>query len=88
MKHPENSPYAYVGPPPVRGGNDPKFMRDPKLRKGRVKEPSLKDFLEKERWQWASPELKERLKTVGYNFATEDDIAEEVTRLANLMGYY
>lgn len=88
MKHPENSPYAYVGPPPVRGGNDPKFMRDPKLRKGKVKEPSLKDFLEKERWQWASSELKERLKTVGYNFATEDDIAEEVTRLANLMGYY
>ena len=30
MKHPENSPYARVGPEIARGGNDPKFMRSPK----------------------------------------------------------
>jgi len=46
MKHPETSPYAKVGPFPAWAGNDGKFMRDPKLRPGRVKEPSLKSDLE------------------------------------------
>lgn len=87
MKHPENSPYAYVGPPPVRGGNDPKFMRSPHLRQGKVREPSLKEFLEKNDWRWASDELRETFEEAGLDLVSEGDMAEEITRLANLMGY-
>ena len=32
MKHPERSPYASRGPDSARHGNDPKFLRDPRLR--------------------------------------------------------
>jgi hypothetical protein len=87
MKHPENSPYAYFGPYPARGGNDGKFMHSPRLRSGRVKEPSLKTYLENESWEWASAELKEMFQEVDLDCASADDVAEEVTRLANLMGY-
>jgi hypothetical protein len=34
MKHPENSPFARIGPPSARLGNDPSFLRDPVLRTG------------------------------------------------------
>jgi hypothetical protein len=88
MKHPENSPYAYIGPSPVRGGNDPKFMRDPHLRQGKVREPSLKDFLAKNQWQWGTAELKTTLMETDIDIVSEEDLAEEITRLANLMGYY
>ena len=87
MKHPENSPYAYVGPPPVRGGNDPKFMRSPRLRQGKVKEPSLQDFWKKHNWRWAADELKAMFKEADIDFATEAELASEITRLAQLMGY-
>ncbi|MEO0421925.1 MAG: sulfotransferase [Pseudomonadota bacterium] len=32
MKHPENSPFAALGPPNARFGNDPSFMESPELR--------------------------------------------------------
>jgi len=35
MLHPELSPYAHLGPPRAPGGNDPKFLKDPRLRIGR-----------------------------------------------------
>jgi Sulfotransferase family len=42
MKHPENSPFACVGPPSARFGNDPSFLRDPVLRRSRrASEPPL-----------------------------------------------
>lgn len=88
MKHPENSPYAHFGPNPARGGNDGKFMSSPRLRAGRVKEPSLKSYFENEPWEWADDELKGLLQGVGLEFASADEVAEEVTKLANLMGYY
>ena len=46
MKHPENSPYACIGPSGARGGNDPKFLENPHLRSGKVSEPPLRGALE------------------------------------------
>jgi len=34
MKHPELSPYAFLGPPNALFGNDPKFLLNPALRNG------------------------------------------------------
>lgn len=44
MLHPENSPYARIGPPSAKFGNDPNFLENPKLdfeRLARIKEGSL-----------------------------------------------
>lgn len=71
MKHPENSPYANVGPFPARGGNDGKFMLNPHLRPGKVREPSLKDELEK-------GELKETV---------DDEFAEKIIYFSKQLGY-
>ena len=87
MKHPENSPYACLGPFPACGGNDPKFMRSPKLRQGRVKEPCLKTFWETQDWEWSTTELNDYLTESHFELGSSPDIAIEITKLANLMGY-
>ena len=87
MKHPENSPYAYIGPAPSPGGNDPKFMRNPRLRAGKVKEPSLKDFWQKQHWEWPSETAQEIFGEQELELMSQDDLAQAITRLANLMGY-
>lgn len=49
MLHPENSPYAMIGPATAPFGNDPNFLQGPKLdfeRLARIKEPSLYEPLE------------------------------------------
>ncbi|MBD1907635.1 sulfotransferase [Funiculus sociatus GB2-A5] len=71
MKHPENSPYARVGPIMARGGNDVKFMHSPALRPGKIREPSLKDELEK-------GELKD---------IVDDEFAEKLINFAKQLGY-
>lgn len=71
MKHPENSPYACVGPPPAMGGNDVKFTHSPKLRPGKIKEPSLKHELE-------AGELKDKV---------DDKFAEKLVTFAQQLGY-
>lgn len=71
MKHPENSPYASIGPFLARGGNDGKFMRSPELRPGKVKEPSLRDELEQD-------ELKDAL---------DEGFIEKLVRLSKQLGY-
>jgi hypothetical protein len=38
MKHPERSPYAFLGPPGARYGNDAFFLQDPVLRSSRAAE--------------------------------------------------
>ena len=43
MKHPENSPFACIGPSNARFGNDPKFLQAPKLRPRAHPTPSLCD---------------------------------------------
>ncbi len=77
MKHPENSPYAYVGPVPCPGGNDPNFMNNPTLRTGIIKEPSLSNFLSQEKW--ANPQLN--------YFSSLDQFQNDILSLANLLGY-
>ena len=89
MKHPENSPYACVGPDVARGGNDPKFMRSPKLRGGRVKESSLAAFFESGYPQWfpADGTLSRAASRSGLKIASGEKIAGEVAELAHLFGY-
>jgi hypothetical protein len=87
MKHPERSPYACVGPDPARGGNDPKFMRSPKLRGGRIKEPSLRDFLAAEKVTWFAGVFTEAAKRSGLRVASDRQVIEEITGLAHMLGY-
>jgi hypothetical protein len=89
MKHPENSPYARVGPDVARGGNDPKFMRSPKLRAGPVKEPSLEEFLKENcpRWFPAEGTLSQAANRSGLKIADHEKIADEIFELAHLFGY-
>ena len=87
MKHPERSPYAYVGPAPTPGGNDPKFMRNPFLRSGKLKEPSLKVFFETNSWEWPTAAVKSFFNEQNRDFPSKEVFMQEVTRLANLMGY-
>jgi len=46
MKHPEDSPFAFIGPEGAELGNDPDFLENPVFRPGRVSEPSLDGELE------------------------------------------
>jgi hypothetical protein len=89
MKHPENSPYACVGPDVARGGNDPKFMRSPKLRGGGVKVPSLDAFFKSEHPQWFPTDgaLSQAASRSGLKIASGEKIAGEVAELAHLLGY-
>ena len=89
MQHPENSPYACVGPDAARGGNDPKFMRSPKLRGSRVKEPSLEAFFDTQSPQWFPKEgkLSEACRRSGLQIASDDKIIGEISRLSHHFGY-
>lgn len=46
MKHPENSPYAHIGPPSAAHGNNRGFLEDPMLKAGQPTPTSLKGPLE------------------------------------------
>ena len=89
MKHPEDSPYACVGPDAARGGNDPKFMRSPALRAGRVREPSLEGFFKENYPQWfpAEGRLSRAANRSGLKIADDEKIAEEISELAHRFGY-
>ena len=87
MKHPENSPYACVPPAPIFGGNDPKFIRNPQLRFGKVKEPSLKSFLQTETWEWIAEDIRNLFQENHFNLTSTQELTTEITKLAHLMGY-
>jgi Sulfotransferase family len=89
MKHPENSPYARVGPDAARGGNDPKFMQSPALRAGRVKEPSLEAFLKEKCPVWfpAEGRLSQAANRTGLKIVDDEKIAEEICELTHSFGY-
>jgi hypothetical protein len=87
MKHPENSPYARVGPAPARGGNDGKFMRSPVLREGRVREPSLRNMLATEEVAWVSEKGRNMFREAGFDFRPEAEITAEVEGMAHCLGY-
>jgi Sulfotransferase family len=90
MKHPEESPYAYTGPRPISGGNDQKFMCNPRLRTGRVREPSLEAFVRDCGWSYASQEFKAELAghpaTVDLGIS-DDAMLEDVRAVTHLLGY-
>lgn len=87
MRHPEHSPYACVGPDPARGGNDPKFMRSPKLRGGRVKEPSLRSFLAREQLEWFSGSFLEAAKKSGLRVGSDQQALAVIEELSHALGY-
>lgn len=89
MRHPETSPYACIGPDVARGGNDPKFMRSPKFRAGRVKEPSLDAFFESEHPQMFPRDgaLSRAAGRSGLKIASAERIADEIAELAHFLGY-
>jgi hypothetical protein len=68
MKHPEQSPYAFLGPRGARFGNDRLFLQDPVLRPGRVKSQELDGPL-----SWRAdgegllPEVKALAREFGYS---------------------
>ena len=45
MKHPEHSPFAFIGPANARLGNDPNFLEAPALRPANVKTENCSDAL-------------------------------------------
>ncbi len=86
MKHPENSPFASIGPAFAYGGNDEKFMRSPALRPARARTLSLKGFFEANpKLTWMSPELESGPLEHTTDEAT---IRAEVSELAGLLGYW
>jgi len=88
MVHPENSPYACVGPWPSRGGNDRKFTRSPALRRGRVREPDLQQFFASAGWQWASERFIADVQSEGFEVQDPASIHDEIAQLAAVLGYY
>ena len=89
MKHPENSPYACVGALPARGGNDPKFMRSPKLRAGKVKQPSLEAFFEKNpEISWFGKTTQDAIAGSPLKLASSKEISEHISELSALLGYF
>jgi hypothetical protein len=91
MKHPEESAYAYTGPRPIFGGNDPKFTSNPRLRSGRIREPSLEKFLADTPWHYLNDEKFrtdfERHPTMVDNTITPDALLEDVRTVTHLLGY-
>jgi hypothetical protein len=67
MKHPERSPYAFLGPPGARYGGDKFFLQNPKLRPGRIQTHCLNGPLS---WRAGSagfhPEIERLAREFGY----------------------
>ncbi|MCI0623053.1 MAG: sulfotransferase [Acidobacteria bacterium] len=68
MKHPEDSPYAGFGPKGAMFGNDPNFLRDPKLRPERGTRPTLDGPLSwRKDGQGFLPEVRQLARQFGYD---------------------
>jgi len=67
MKHPENSPFAFIGPPNALYGNSRKFLEDPILRPDSLKNHSLEGPLAwRDRGVEFLPEVKQLAMKFGY----------------------
>ena len=67
MKRPENSPYACMGPENALYGNDINFLQNPRLRTGKVEEPSLIGPLEWSPDQTFTPAVISLARQFGYS---------------------
>jgi Sulfotransferase family len=68
VKHPERSPFARLGPPGARFGNDGNFLRDPVFRAGAVRPSNLEDPLS---WRPNGEGFAERVKQLARQFGYE-----------------
>ncbi len=69
MLHPENSPFASMGPPSAPAGNDPNFLTHPELdfdRLARIKEPPLDGEIEWKPGHEFIPVVKRMARQFGY----------------------
>jgi hypothetical protein len=67
MLHPENSPYACIGPVNAMYGNDPNFLHGPKFRQHKPARPELDaDLWWREDNQALYPEVRELARELGY----------------------
>jgi len=68
MKHPEHSPYAFIGPRGARFGNDRIFLQAPALRSGPAKPQDLDQPLSwRDDGQGFLPEVKAMAREFGYS---------------------
>ena len=68
MLHPEDSPYACLGPLGAHLGNDINFLRSPKLRDGEIRTATLDGPLPwREDGQGFSPEVADLARELGYS---------------------
>ncbi len=68
MMHPENSPFAGPGPKSSPGGNNPGFLKNPKLRIGRIPAENLDDPFDgdSEEKLYFSPRSRALARLMGY----------------------
>lgn len=69
MLHPETSPFACLGPPSARAGNDPNFLTSPKLdfdRLAKIKEPPLEGEIEWKPGHGFEPAVLRMARQFGY----------------------
>jgi len=70
MMHPENSPYAKLGPRGAPYGNDPNFLENPEIdreRLAKIKEPSLDGELGWRPGEMFAPETRKLARQFGYH---------------------
>lgn len=67
MLHPENSPFAKMGPSSAPFGNDPKFMQNPALRPYTPRDPAMSDISEAEHGVVLDADLIECAAFYGYD---------------------
>jgi hypothetical protein len=70
MMHPENSPYAKLGPPSAPYGNDPNFLSNPTIdreRLAKIKEPRLDGDLSWRPGEAFAPATRRLAKQFGYH---------------------
>ena len=67
MHHPENSPFACMGPKNARLGNDPSYLEDPPLREYKARQSSLDGALDGFPDIFLSDDVKQCARIWGYN---------------------
>jgi hypothetical protein len=64
-------------------------MRSPKLRPGKIKEPSLEDFFERKNdVRWFGGSFREAIEQSPLRVADERDIQDQISEMAALLGYF